>query len=434
MSLKKQFSPLHLWAIMVGMVISGEYFGWNFGFAAGGVWGLIVAAIIVTVFYVCFIFTCAELATAMPHADGPSVFARVALGRFGGFATGIACLIEFVFAPPAIAVAVGHYLQFLFPMISAQWATIVIFIIFILVNLFGAKGAAMIELVATILALLGLLVFYVAGFIHFSFSQVILHAKSLPFNCFAAIPFAIWLYLAIEGGAMASEELINPRKNIPKAFLSSILTLAVCATLTIWLVASLLPDLAKAVDYPLPQALATVYGQGTVIPWVVALLGIFGLLASLHGIIIGYSRQTFALARSGYLPRFLSRTNRFHVPHWGLIVPGIIGVICAGSSDLSNVLIIISAFGAMLMYLLVLISYFVLQKKSHDYDPAFRVPSLLMPWVGMVLGIVCMISVIWYAVIPDKLAIFIWHVPVYALILFLWFIAGLYYFFRRRVL
>jgi len=432
MPLNKQLSPLHLWTIMVGMVISGEYFGWNYGFAAGGVWGLIIAAIIVTIFYVCFIFTCAELATAMPHADGPSMFARNAMGPFGGYITGIACLIEFVFAPPAIAVAIGHYLHFMFPIIHAQYATVAVFVLFIAINLFGVKGAAMIELVATVLALTGLLIFYSAGYLHFSFAAVAQHAKHLPFNPLAAIPYAIWLYLAIEGGAMAAEELKDPQRGIPRAFIASIITLATCATLTIWLVASLLPDLASAVDYPLPEALRQVYGQTSLLPWLVALLGIFGLMASLHGIIIGYSRQTFALARAGFLPRFLAKTNRFHVPHWGLIVPGVIGIIAAGSSEFANVLIIIAAFGAVSLYLLVLISYFMLIKNNVNYQPSFHLPWRFMPHIGLLLGIICFISVVYYAIIPDKLSLFIWHVPVLLIIAGILLVAVLYYWHNQR--
>ena len=125
--LKRVLKPIHLWAIAVGMVISGQYFGWSYGLDAGGPIGLMIAVAIVTVFYTTFIFSYAELSTAIPHAGGPSAYARKAMGPFAGFMTGFACLIEFVFAPPAIALAVGGYIHFLIPGIPAMVATVAAF-------------------------------------------------------------------------------------------------------------------------------------------------------------------------------------------------------------------------------------------------------------------------------------------------------------------
>ena len=110
-NLTRVLKPIHLWSLAVGLVISGNYFGWSYGFAAGGVMGLALALIPVTIFYVTFILSYSELATAIPHAGGPSAYARRAMGKFGGYLNGISCLIEFVFAPPAIALAVGGYVH-----------------------------------------------------------------------------------------------------------------------------------------------------------------------------------------------------------------------------------------------------------------------------------------------------------------------------------
>ncbi|MEH7506054.1 amino acid permease, partial [Neobacillus drentensis] len=254
------------------MVISGQYFGWNYGFEQGGTIGLAIAALIITVFYTTFIFSYSELSTSIPHAGGPSAYARKAMGPFMGFMTGLACLLEFVFAPPAIAVATGAYIHFLIPSINAVYATVGMFILFILVNLIGVKGAAIIELVATILALIGLAIFYVAGLPHVETTNIF-NATAF-FNgwtgVMAAIPFAIWFFLAIEGGAMAAEEVRDPKKDIPKGFISGILTLGVATVLTLFVTAGLGGGNGKPADYPLPQALASVYGEGSLIPITVA--------------------------------------------------------------------------------------------------------------------------------------------------------------------
>lgn len=105
--LARVLRPVHLWAIAVGLVISGDYFGWNYGLARGGPAGMLLATAAVSVMYVCFIFSYTELATAIPHAGGPFAYAARAFGPWGAYLAGASTLLEFLFAPPAIARAIG---------------------------------------------------------------------------------------------------------------------------------------------------------------------------------------------------------------------------------------------------------------------------------------------------------------------------------------
>src|SRR5262245_61702361 len=99
-----------LWALGVGYVISGDYFGWNFGLRAGGLGGMAIATAIMATMYTCMILSIAELATAMPVAGGPFAFARRALGPAAGFVTGLAVAIEYAIAPAVIATGIAGYL------------------------------------------------------------------------------------------------------------------------------------------------------------------------------------------------------------------------------------------------------------------------------------------------------------------------------------
>ncbi len=104
-TLRKVISTTQLWAIAVGMVISGEYFGWNYGWAVAGTIGFLIATLIVTVLYLTFIFSYTELTTAIPDAGGPFAYAFRAFGPTGGFLAGFATLVDFLMAPPAIPAA-----------------------------------------------------------------------------------------------------------------------------------------------------------------------------------------------------------------------------------------------------------------------------------------------------------------------------------------
>ena len=129
-TLKKTLGAVHLWAMAVGLVISGEYFGWNYGWAVAGTVGMLWATGIVTVLYLTFVFSFTELTTAIPEAGGPFAYAHKAFGPLGGLIAGYATLIEFLFAPPAIGLAIGSYVHYSIPALSEGGVTIAFFILF----------------------------------------------------------------------------------------------------------------------------------------------------------------------------------------------------------------------------------------------------------------------------------------------------------------
>ncbi|MCA9635598.1 MAG: ethanolamine permease [Myxococcales bacterium] len=397
--LRRRLGALHLWSIAVGMVISGQYFGWTYGFGVAGPLGMLAAAAIVTVFYTAFVFSYAELAAAIPAADGPSAYCRRAMSPFFGFLAGFAVLLELGFAPPAIAVATGSYIQFLMPAIPADTATVAVFLIFIGVNLFAIEGAALVELIATGLALVGLALYYGAGLPHVDLAALSAGEAWLggASGVAAAIPFAIWLYLGVEGAAMAAEEVRDPPRDIPRGFIAGILTLATCSVGTVLVTAGLGGGEGAPADYPLPPALASAYGAEHWLTRAVALIGLTGLVASLHGILMGLSRQTFALARAGYLPRFLARISTRGIPHWAVLVPGLFGVLCAGSAALSNALILLSVFGSVVMTCMSVVALLVLRRREPELARPYRVPSLAIPWSALVLGLGALYCVVTYA-------------------------------------
>src|ERR1700735_5238559 len=150
--LKKSLSTVQLWGIAVGLVISGEYFGWSYGWASAGTLGFTVAALFIAAMYTTFIFSFTELTTSIPRAGGPFSYARRAFGPTGGYFAGIATLVEFVFAPPAVALAIGAYFKVQFPDVDAKTIAMVAFVAFMALNIFGVTAAANFELFVTVLA------------------------------------------------------------------------------------------------------------------------------------------------------------------------------------------------------------------------------------------------------------------------------------------
>jgi ethanolamine permease len=371
--LHQSLTPLRLWAIAVGLVISGEYFGWNYGWAAAGPVGFLVATLGITVLYITFIFSFTELTTAIPQAGGPFAYAHRAFGPVGGVVAGYATLVEFLFAPPAIAFALGSYAHFLWPVLPVQGTALGCYVAFTLVNLLGIKESATFALVVTGLAVAELLVFMALLAPHFRLENFL--AYPVPVRAsgvLAALPFAIWLYLGIEGVALVAEEVAEPRRTIPRGYGYGLATLVLLA-LGVMVLTGGATDWRRLshLDYPLPEALALVLGRASQWTKFFASIGLFGLVASFHGTIIGYSRQVFALARGGLLPAFLARLNGRGAPHWALVAGGLVGAVALLTGSTEQV-IILSVLGALVMYAASLLSLLALRRRE---------PALLRPFV-----------------------------------------------------
>jgi len=109
--LRRHAGMWSLWALGVGAVISGEYYGWNFGLSTGGFGGLLVAGAIMAVMYYGLVYSIAEMSPALPHTGGAYSFARSAMGPWGGFLTGLAENMEYVITPAVVVGAMGLLMQ-----------------------------------------------------------------------------------------------------------------------------------------------------------------------------------------------------------------------------------------------------------------------------------------------------------------------------------
>ncbi|MBX3606870.1 MAG: ethanolamine permease [Piscinibacter sp.] len=413
--LDKSLSTLQLWGIAVGLVISGEYFGWSYGWAGAGTLGFLVTAAFIALMYATFIFSFTELTTSIPHAGGPFEYGRRAFGPTGGYIAGYATLIEFVFAPPAISLAIGSYLNVQFPGLDPKTAAVGAYLIFMTLNILGVQIAATFELLVTLVAIFELLVFMgvvapgfsIANFVKGGWSgQDAFSAAAIP-GMFAAIPFAIWFFLAIEGVAMAAEEAKDPKRSIPIAYIAGILTLLVLAA-GVMLFAGGAGDWTKLanINDPLPQAMRLIVGDSSGWLHMLVWLGLFGLVASFHGIILGYSRQIYALARAGYLPAAFGTVHpRFHTPHRAILAGGVVGIVAIfsdewfsfGGQTLTANIVTMSVFGAIVMYIVSMASLFRLRRTEAGLERPYRAPLYpVFPAFALAAAVVCLLTMVYY--------------------------------------
>lgn len=411
-TLKRILSPFLLWGLGVGYVISGMYFGWNLGLEQGGTGGLAVATFFIIILYTTFTFSYAELAAAIPKAGGAFDYAYRALGKDLGFIAGMAQNIEFIFAPPAIAFAIGAYFNLFFPQIPILAIAIFAYLIFTALNIYGVKAAALFELVITLLAVGELLLFTGITLPHFDIKNIQKNAfphgwQGIP----AAIPFAIWFFLGIEGVANTAEEVVRPQRTLLLGFGSAIITLVILCVLIFlssvgvngWETIVYKPD-GTTSDSPLPLALAHVTGSSNLLYHLLITVGLFGLIASFHGLILSAGRSTYEFGKVKFAPVILGKIHpRFNTPSNALLANMFIGMIALLSGKTAEI-ITISVFGALTLYIISMICMLRLRTKEPDLDRPFRVPFYpIFPVTALVIAV---ISIIAMTIYNFKLALF----------------------------
>lgn len=403
--LSRKLTPSLLWGLGVGYVISGMYFGWNLGLEKGGTYGMAAATLLVIVLYSCFSFSYAELACAIPKAGGAYDYAEKAFQKDIGFITGLAQIIEFVFAPPAIAIAIGAYLHLAFPAVPVLGAAIAVYLVFTALNIYGIKAAANVELIVTILAVAELILFATLTVPHFSAAKF----AENPFpngwsGAFAALPFAIWFFLGIEGLANVAEETMHPQKDILRGFGWALLTLVILCVLVFfgsigvggWKAIVYTADGASS-DSPLPLALGQLFNQNHLFYQLLVGIGLFGLIASFHGLLLASGRASFEFGKIGNAPKFLGKVHpRFHTPANALLVNAALGVIILCTGKTAEI-IILSVFGALTLYIFSMLSLLKLRKTAPHLHRPFQVPFYpATPIVALVLSIICFIALCYY--------------------------------------
>lgn len=418
-----------LWALGVGAVISGHFSGWNFGFSTGGWGGMLAAGAIIAVMYLGLTFSIAEMSPALPHTGAAYSFARTAMGPWGGFITGLCENVEYVITPAVIVTFITAYVNSILGLDAAYspivW--IVFYAIFLGLNVFGLELSFKVTLVVTVLSLAVLVFFWASAIPNMDFSRWALNigvgpdgaaielpeggGEWFPFGfsgVLATLPFAVWLFLAIEQLPLAAEESVDPKRDMPKGIILGISTLILSA----FMIVLLNPAVAGVGAFhlgsslePLLDGFRAVYGDGGVV--LLGIVALTGLIASFHTILYAQGRQVYSLSRAGYFPTALSLTHgKYKTPHVAMVTGSIAGLLvmmviwfalgaAEGGAAIGSVLLNMAVFGAMFSYIMQAISFIMLRINQPDIERPYKSP-LGIP--GAVLTIVIAVVTLYYQV------------------------------------
>jgi ethanolamine permease len=329
------------------------------------------------------------------------------MGPWGGFITGLCENVEYVLTPAVVVSFLATYLAAVFETppawLPAYW--IAGYAVFVALNVRGVELSFRVTVVVTLASLACLAVFWLSALPVAEFGRYALNIGAgpdgrpvelsqgngplLPFGlhgALAALPFAVWLFLAIEQLPLAAEESTEPSRDIQRGIVAGLLTLIVSAALVVWLNASVAPGsfrLATSGE-PLLDGFRATFGGG--LAKLLALVACIGLISSFHTILFAKGRQIYSLSRAGYFPRFLSITHPRHkTPHVALIAGS--GVALAimlalwfgmgaerGAAVIQGMLLSMAVAGAMLSYVLQAVSFLVLRARLPELPRPYRSP------------------------------------------------------------
>ena len=424
--LAREMTTLDATLIGVGAMIGAGIFV-LIGIAAGVAGpGLILTFLLNGIIAVFTAMSYAELGSCYHDAGGGYLWVKEGLPKWNGFLSGWMSWFAHAVACALYALGFGAYFDHVlreFNIIMPQWGFFSpqkilaagTAILFAYVNFRGASEAGKIGNLVTIAKIIILFIFIGFGLelmMHNGDWQATFH----PFlpngmgGVFKAMGLTFIAFQGFEVIAQSSEEIKNPKRNIPRAVFFSLIIVvpiyilvAVTALGTVQAPAGVTPwdFLAQQKEIALVNVARNFFIGGGVM---ILIGGLISTISALNATIYSSSRVAFAMGRDRNFPSFFSKVHpKNFTPHWSIMVSLVIIVVMAVSLPIEDVA---SAADIMflLLFLQVNLAMINLRKKRPDLDRGFKVP--IFPY----LSIVGIAFLLFLAIYMFKYSIMAWVV------------------------
>ncbi len=383
---------------MINLAAVGAVKNWpvtaEFGFSS--VFYLLLAAVI---FLLPVSLIAAELATGWPHAGGVFVWVKEAFGHRTGFLAIWLLWVENVLWYPTILSFIAATAAYLFDPLLAEnkvflfSSMLILFWILTFANCFGIKTSSRISTIGvifgTFIAGTTIIVLGISWFfsgrplqIDFTLSSALPSLSSPEELVF--FTGVILTLCGLEMSAIYAKDVENPQKNYPKAIALSVLLIVGLSLLGVLSIASVIPQKEISLIAGSLQAFSyfvKAYGLEWMIPYMAGLMTI-GAIGSLSTWIIGPCKGLLEAARSGDLPPFFRRHNRFGSPTSALLIQAItvsiLSLLFLFTPSVNNAYFMISVIVAQLyliMYILMFAAGIKLRYTKADVPRSYKVPG-----------------------------------------------------------
>ncbi len=354
---RRVLGPLHVWALGVGIVLVGDFMGWNLGIQQGGSLASLIGLWIMGCMYAGQVMMVSEMGTVMPEAGGQYTMAKYLLGPLAAFNVGLMQVFEYTMLAAGDVIVVGQLLNSVLPGVQVLPFTILTLLVLAFINYRGAQATLTLNFFITAVAFISIIVLLFST--NFWDPQATLIqlkelTNGLPYGklgLMAAIGYSCWFFLGIEGTAMAADECRSPNRAIPLGAIVGLTTLLIGGTVTWFICSGLIPagELGNSV-YPLYEAaLAT----GKLYVFVALFVGtILSCLASANGCINDSSHAWAALSRDTLLPNLFAKEHPKYKSNYRAIIFLLPIALVFAMTGLLDQVVTFSIFSALMVYLL----------------------------------------------------------------------------------
>ena len=406
-SLLRVLGPAHVWALGVGIVLVGEYMGWNFGVGKGGAYAALIACWFAGLLYTCVAMIDSEVTSTVAAAGGQYTQAKHIVGPLMAFNVGLYLVFAYTMLEAGNAITLGYLVSQVAALSGYtgidQRPFIVLSIMFLAwLNYRGVLATLTFNLVITAIAFVAIILLFLGTALvpdsPLRHAELMSGDAALPYGWIgvvAAMHFGLWYYLGIEGTTQAAEEVRSPARALPFGTMAGIITLLIAATLTWYVCSGLMPwEYLGQAGVPLFDA-----GRLSGSTFLMVLLGIgtlFSTLASANGCINDASRAWFSMGRDHYLPQWFGAVHpKFRTPYRSIIFLVPIALIFALGAPLDQV-ITFSILSGLLGYTFMPINVIMFRRKwpldtikrgyVHPFHP---IPAIVL---------ICLCAVTYFAV------------------------------------
>jgi ethanolamine permease len=252
LSLLRVLGPVHVWALGVGIVLVGEYMGWNFSVGKGGMIAGLVACWVAGLLYTSVAMIDSEVTSTVAAAGGQYAQAKHIVGPLMAFNVGLFLVLAYTMLEAGNAITIGYLLDTVAQMQGHtglnQKPFIILTVMFLAwLNYRGVLVTLNFSFVITAVAFIAILILFFAveaGVSAIPLDFTAITTEPLPYGwvgVLAALHFGLWYYLGIEGTTQAAEEVRSPPRALPYGTMAGIITLVIAATLTWYVCSGLIP-------------------------------------------------------------------------------------------------------------------------------------------------------------------------------------------------
>jgi len=377
MKLKKGLKFFDVFSIATGaMISSGIFILPGLAFARTGP-AVFLSYFLAGILALIGIFSIIELSTAMPKAGGDYYFINRSLGPFigtvSGFLSWFALSLKSAFAIFGISEII-----FIFTGFPILISSVIVCLFFIVLNSIGVKEAAKFQ-VSLVSGLLVLMVFYIIfGFSKINTSHFYPFAPQGVNAIFATTGFIFISFGGLLKVASISEEVKNPKKNIPLGMIVSVITVTVFYTLILIVTIGVLPAAKFSGSLtPIADAANNIIGTPGFI--IISIAALLAFITTANAGIMSASRYPLALSRDNLLPNAICKVNeRFKTPVLSIFITGLF-IVLALQLPLE---MLVKAASVVILTAYVLTNLAVIifrESKLKNYRPSFKAP--LYPWL-----------------------------------------------------